>query len=147
MRMLRELHLYPGIGFNSIHFGDTEAMIRRSIGDPYVTIHSSMEPEYKCLFNDGNLILYFNRDHRLTSMRYEINHSNFTRLYMKNDAVSSHIDRIRDWFIDHDSSIEYTKESLYSKKTNTKVYSKYNRRKGYVLHIMELKPIPGGIKL
>lgn len=66
---------------------------------------------------------------------------------MKNDAVSSHIDRIRDWFIDHDSSIEYTKESLYSKRTNTKVYSKFDRRKGYVLHIMELRPIPGGIKL
>lgn len=147
MRLLRELHLYPGFGFNDIHFGDTEGMIRRSIGDPYVTIHTGMNPEYKCLFNDGNLILYFNQEHRLTSIQYEINHSNITRLYMKDDAVSSHIDRIRDWFMDHDTSIEYTKESLYSKRTNTKVYSKYDRRKGYVLHIMELKPIPGGFKL
>lgn len=147
MRLLRELHLYPGIGFNDIRFGDTEGMIRRSIGDPYVTIRSNMTPGYKCLFNDGNLILYFNSKRQLISIEYEINHSNITRLYIKNDAVSSHIDRIRDWFIDHDTSIEYTDQSIISKGTNTRVFSKYNRRKGYVLHIMELKPIPGGIKL
>lgn len=122
-------------------------MIRRSIGDPYVTIHSSMNPEYKCLFNDGNLILYFDTSHKLKSIQYEINHSNITRLYIQEDAVSSHIDRIKDWFMDHDPSMECMKMSFYSKRMNTRVYSKMNDTRGYLIHILEMNPIPGGFKL
>ena len=141
MRLLKDLHLYPMIGFNEIKFYDSYDYVRSLIGDPYCIIRSQEDSSfYKGAFNDGNLILSFHRElHHLTRIQYNLNHNSMTRLYLDTDAVSPYIYNVLEWVILHDQdTVKLGEESYHSDKLHMDLFHVSNHIRH--LSLIELFP-------
>lgn len=98
MRQIKEIHIYPFLGFNQIQFHDSESYVRDMIGDPFVKIETPEEKNTISIYNGGNLLLWFTRDTReLIRIQYDINQPSRTRFYMMDDPVSPYTLNILDW--------------------------------------------------
>lgn len=141
MRLLKDLHLYPTIGFNEIKFYDSYDYVRSLIGDPYCIMRSQEDSSfYKGVFNDGNLILSFHRElHHLTRIQYNLNHNSMTRLYLDTDAVSPYIYNVLEWVILHDQdTVKLGEESYHSDKLHMDLFHVSNHIRH--LSLIELFP-------
>lgn len=111
IKVLKEIHLYPRKGINSIQFGDTEREIRGILRDPYVTVYPDNLPEYFSVYNGGNLILWFSyQSHSLKKIQYDIMPISKTRLYLEDIAISPYKDFIKEWMRENDPDYTYLEE-------------------------------------
>lgn len=129
MRLLKEIHLYPTLGFNQFQFYDTESYIRDFIGDPFIKIQKPKEPYTLSIYNGGNLLLWFSKDtRRLTRIQYDINQLSKTRFYLMDDAVSPYTPNILGWFKDREipcTSVGdyYVWDSMYTELFSVPIYA------------------------
>lgn len=109
MRELKEIHIYPSLGFNDIQFRDRESYIRDRIGDPFVKMESPGEKTTISVYNGGNLLLWFTRDTKeLVRIQYDINQPSRTRFYLFDDPVSPYTMNILDWICEKQIPYRYS---------------------------------------
>lgn len=143
IHLLKELHLYPKIGFNDMQFGYTESRIRDVLGDPYLKGFNSRENLYYGSYNDGNLLLWFScRSKKLHKIQYNILPSSRTHLYLQEDAVSPHSECIIDWMYSEDPFLFHHEEyELYhSKMLSMRLFPIKDYRGNVAMRLIELTP-------